>query len=239
MARHIILLTGASSGIGRELALVLAQAGHTVLALARDDKKLRELAEVNALIVPVPFDLTDTGAIGELCGRLANSHPGIDVLINNAAVQVDQRLDAPGYEDCAVEREVALDLVAPILLAKGLLPRLAANRGMVVNVASALALAPKSTAAVYSAAKAGLANFGAALSNQVPEVAVCTVYPPVVDTPMTAGRDIPKVDAGVVAVAIAEAIESRRRHVWIGKAKALRLVARLSPRLAGVIMRRS
>lgn len=239
MARHTILLTGASSGIGRDLALVLAQAGHTVLALARDERKLRELAEVNALIVPVPFDLTDTGAIGGLCGRLATNHPGIDVLVNNAAVQVDERLDAPGYEDRAVEREVALDLVAPILLAKGLLPRIAANRGVVVNVASALALAPKSTAAVYSAAKAGLANFGAALSNQVPEVAVCTVYPPVVDTPMTAGRDTVKVDAGVVAVAIAEAIESRRRNVWIGKAKALRLVARLSPRLAGSIMRRS
>ncbi len=241
MPRPTIIVTGASSGIGWELALRLADEGFRVVALARREECLRNLGACHPGVVGLPFDLRETEAIATLAKELQRRFPDIAILVNNAGVQLDRRLDDTGYADAAIADEIAVNLTAPILLTRALLPAIVSQKGMVVNIASALALAPKSTSAVYSATKAGLVNFSAALRNQVAGsgVVVCDVYPPVVDTPMTEGRNVGKVSATVVAKTIAEGMRERREAVWIGKTRFLPIIRRMAPGLMARMMRRS
>jgi len=241
MPKETILVTGASSGIGQALARRLAVEGHAVIALGRDRERL-EATRTHPNISMVVFDLLDTAGIEALAGRLVTEFPALSVLVNNAGVQHDIRLDSPGSTDKLIADEVALNLVAPILLTRYLLPHLARQpRAAIVNVASVLALAPKSSAAVYSASKAGLVSFSAGLRNQVAGtcVIVSDVFPPVVDTAMTAGRETAKMSPEEAAEAISRGISARRRTIWIGKTRLLPMLLRLAPSLVRRMMRRS
>lgn len=241
MSKKTILVTGASSGIGQALARRLAVEGHTVIALARDDKRLAA-TRTHPNIVTVVFDLLDTAAIEALAERLAAEFPALSVLVNNAAVQHDVRLDSSDFASGLATDEITLNLVAPILLTRYLLAHLARQpEALIVNVASVLALAPKSSAAVYSASKAGLVNFGAGLRNQLAGTAVVVtdVFPPVVDTAMTAGRSTKKISPEEAAEVIARGISRRRQSVWIGRTRLLPVLMRVAPSLVRRMMRLS
>ena len=82
-----VLVTGASSGIGRQLCLQLAQQGHTVLALARSPSPLQQLAEQQAGIVPLAADLADLADLPRLARQLQHTHPDLAVVVHNAGVQ--------------------------------------------------------------------------------------------------------------------------------------------------------
>ncbi|MCO6177442.1 SDR family NAD(P)-dependent oxidoreductase [Ciceribacter sp. RN22] len=230
------IVTGASAGIGREITLQLAARRHRVLALARSESRLEALAASDSLIVPVPIDLSDPDAIT----RLSEEFSGYDIdgLINNAAIQENVRFDADTYGPDAIRAEITTNLTAPILLTH-LVARNSRRPLTVVNVNSGLALFPKSTSAVYSATKAGLRMFAEAMAAQAGlQIRVVDVILPLVDTAMTAGRGKGKIAPQVAAEAIVAALDGRRREVFVGKAKALRILARIAPSIAARIMRR-
>lgn len=231
------IVTGASAGIGRDLALTLARRKHKVFALARSAARLDIVAAAgDGLIVPITIDLTDMNAIALLDEHLVGEE--IDGLINNAAIQENCRFDAEGYDAAAIAAEVATNLTAPILLTQ-LAARHARKRLTVINVNSGLGLFPKSTAAVYSATKAGLRMFGTAIAAQGGQkLTIIDVILPLVDTGMTAGRGKGKMTPEAAAAAILAALDQSRREVFVGKAKALRILARLAPSMTARIMRR-
>lgn len=135
--------TGASAGIGRALALELARHGVPVLAVARDAERLDALARGQPLITPWAADLSRTGTLDALAAQWLARHPDIGMLVNNAGVQHDLRVDGAGYATADIEAEVALNLLAPLALARALLPHLQARpRAWVVNVARCWACAP-------------------------------------------------------------------------------------------------
>ncbi|MCA0340167.1 MAG: SDR family NAD(P)-dependent oxidoreductase [Proteobacteria bacterium] len=231
------VVTGTSSGIGREIALQLALSGHRVVALGRDGERLRQLADANPRIEPHLLDLCDRAAVAAFAIKLRASRP-VDGLINNAAIQHNIRFDDPACDPSAIAAEVETNLLAPIVLSRLLLSP--DGRFVVVNVSSGLALYPKSKSAVYCATKAGLRMFSDALrlQSQGTGIRVADIVLPLVDTPMTVGRGAGKISAADAARAVVKALHSGRFRTHVGKAKLLRLLHAIAPPLAAAVVRR-
>jgi NAD(P)-dependent dehydrogenase (short-subunit alcohol dehydrogenase family) len=139
MDGKVCLVTGATSGIGRETALELARRGATVALVARDGARgeatLAEVARAAAGAPPVLFlaDLASLGEVRRLAGEVSGRLPRLDVLVNNAgAIHMERKLTPDGHE-----MTFAVNHLAPFLLTTLLLPRLrASGKARVVNVAS-------------------------------------------------------------------------------------------------------
>lgn len=156
------LVTGASSGIGRAIALDLAEAGHDVIAVARDARKLEALATEQPGITPLALDVTDRAACAAaLDGRV------IDVLVNNAGMMPPLGAFADALiED--VDRTVSVNIAAVLAITRLVVPGMRARgRGDVFFMSSAAAHIPYSDMAVYAASKAALSRFAACLRTEL------------------------------------------------------------------------
>ncbi|MCF3129412.1 SDR family NAD(P)-dependent oxidoreductase [Streptomyces olivochromogenes] len=136
-----VLITGATSGLGRYVAFELVRSGHVVLAHGRDPERTERLVgELRAEGEAEGFvaDLASLRQVRELGARVAEARPGLDVLINNAgvgggALDSGRQLSADGHELC-----LAVNHLAPVVLTRALLPVLRANApAQIVNVGSA------------------------------------------------------------------------------------------------------
>ena len=162
--RHAVV-TGASKGIGQQLARELAARGAHVTVVARSEAPLKDLAyEIGGSAVPV--DLCDADALERLVERIEAGNGPIDFLFNNAAVAVvDHLVD----QDAADIREsFALNCVAPIELCRQVLPgMLERGGGRIVNISSLAGITAFPTLTTYGATKAGLVHFSAALQREL------------------------------------------------------------------------
>lgn len=231
-----VLLTGATSGIGLALTRHFLRHGNTVVAVGRRLEALAALQAAYPSTLHVrACDLTQRAQVDELVHYLEREHPSLNVLVNNAAVQYNYDLLEGEDVVVRIEHEVQTNLLAPLRLVGLLLPGLAAQpRAAIVNVSSGLAFAPKRSAPVYCATKAGLHVFTQALRYQLEatRIGVFEIIPPLVDTPMTAGRGQAKLTPEAV---VAEFWPNFVRNRWesnIGQVKLLRGLLRLAPRLA-------
>ncbi|MEV7145729.1 SDR family NAD(P)-dependent oxidoreductase [Streptomyces sp. NPDC093084] len=136
-----VLITGATSGLGRYVAFELVRAGHTVLAHGRDPGRTAALAEelrAEGDAAGFVADLASLAQVRELAARVAEGRPDLDVLINNAGVGAGapgagRELSADGHE-----LRLAVNFLAPVVLTRALLPVLRANTpARIVNVGSA------------------------------------------------------------------------------------------------------
>jgi uncharacterized oxidoreductase len=230
-----ILVTGASQGIGRELALQLAEQGHTVVAWARSKDLLAEIASERIHVYVV--DLADTRTLAGHVKTLLAMHPALSGVIHNAAIQVEKYL--ADTTPLQVQEEIAINLTAPIVLTQLFLPHLTQQtNAFVCNISSALALAAKRNSAVYCATKAGLHIFSDSLRAQLAGsgVQVTEILPPTVETRMTAHRKVPKMSASAVARLTIVSIQERKRSELLGKGKLLGVLLHLVPPLAKRIM---
>lgn len=240
--RPAIIVTGASSGIGRSLALQLAKAGHPVIAIGRNTQRLAGLQAEAPQIETVAFDLVCTDAIDALVAGLVLRHPSLAALINDAAIQNDVRVDDAGYGTTQITDEIAINLSAPVALTRCLLPQLKSQpRAAIVNLGSGLGFVPKRTAAVYSATKAAMHLFSEALRAQLrgSNVRVIEAVMPLVDTPMTTGRGRAKISADAAAAAIIAGLWSGPESLFVGKARFLPPLLRFAPSLAARVMQRA
>jgi short-subunit dehydrogenase len=167
----IALITGASSGIGEELARLAAHDGHDLVLVARSADKLNALAnslarEHGIRATALPEDLADPQAVDAIVDVLAARGIEIDILMNNAGFATYGAFAQTGV---AEERdEIAVNITAPTLLMKRLLPRMLARRsGRILNVASTAAFQPGPLMAVYYASKAYLLLLSEAVANEV------------------------------------------------------------------------
>ncbi len=176
-----VLLTGASSGIGAELARVLARRGCRLALTARRADRLEAVASecrgLGAEVVVLPADLGDTEAASRLIAEAVAAFGGLDVLINNAGYGLaTQFADAEPEE---LVRQLDVNLVTPILLARFALPHLIERRGTIINVGSSLSAVAIPIFGVYGTTKAALAYWNDALRREVAPrgVHVCLVEP--------------------------------------------------------------
>jgi len=157
--KGLIVITGASRGIGLALVYCFLKAGFPVLAIARNAASMRPHKHLTSL----DADLTDQTIIAGIADRVEMMALPIAVLINNAGIQnaIDFTEASIGAETIArmMRDEIALNLTVPILLIHSLLPLMLRPGGTIVNVTSLVSRQPKPSAPVYSATKAGLASF--------------------------------------------------------------------------------
>ncbi len=153
------LVTGASSGLGRHFALVLARAGARVAIGARRMDRLVSLAEeiraVGAEALLVELDVTDGNSIEQAVGQTADAMAGIDILVNNAGIVVAK----PALELTADDWDltIATNLRGAFLVAQAAARRMAGTGGgSIVNIASIAGLRTGGHLAAYAASKAGL-----------------------------------------------------------------------------------
>lgn len=165
------LVTGASSGIGRELAVQLAQRGHGVTVVARREAKLKELADelstrygVRAEVVAA--DLTDEDARAAVVDTLAERGLTVEVLVNNAGLST---MGPVAASDAAAElRMVRTDVEAVVHLCSLVVPAMVERgRGAVLNVASTAAFQPLPGQAGYGGSKAFVLAYTRAMAQEL------------------------------------------------------------------------
>jgi short-subunit dehydrogenase len=242
VAGRTVLITGASSGIGRALAHQLAPAGAHLVLIARDAARLeRTLAEVRGLgarAEALRADLAEPAQVRELLDALARAPEPVDVLVNNAGLSirrpVESSLDRP--ED--FERPLAVNYLGPLGLTLGLLPgMLARGRGHIVNVSSIGVQAGAPNFAGYVASKAAMDHFARSLMLELGRrpVRVSTVILPLVRTPMIEAtaiyEDFPALDAQQAARRIGKALIGRPVRLAPAWSTALELLHVLAPGL--------
>jgi len=186
-AQKVVLVTGASSGIGLAVAKGAAERGAFVALVARRAAALEAVAESLGAerAACFPLDVTDRFAIAQLPGRVVERFGRLDVVVNNAGVNHRGAVAERSADELASILET--NLVAPVLLSRAAIDHLAPG-GVIVNVASLAGKVPVPHEATYSATKAGLRAFARALAAELSAelsaraLHVGTVCPGPVDT---------------------------------------------------------
>ncbi|MDB5930079.1 MAG: short-chain dehydrogenase/reductase [Polaromonas sp.] len=185
----VVVLTGASSGIGHATALAFAREGAHLVLAARGREALDEVAAECALLdaqaLVVPTDVSEAGAMHRLAEAAIERFGRIDVWINNVGTGAVGAFDATPAE--AHQRVIETNLIGQMNGAHAVLPHFRQRgRGTLINMISAGGWAVSPYAAAYTASKFGLRGFSEALRAELadlPAVHVCEVYPTFVDTP--------------------------------------------------------
>jgi short-subunit dehydrogenase len=167
---EIALITGASGGIGEDLARLIAAGGRNVVLLARSAPKLEalanELAQSHGVSATVlAMDLSAPGAADEIARTLAERHLAVDMLINNAGFGTHGEFARENPDEQS--RMLQVNVVALTMLTRFLLPAMIERRrGRILNVASTAAFQPGPVMAVYYASKAYVLSLSLALSEE-------------------------------------------------------------------------
>src|SRR6187455_316707 len=162
IAKPRVILTGASEGIGRALALALASRGARLVLAARDRERLETLAQEcrarGAEARALPTDVTNQQDCEWLVAEAVNAFGGIDVVVHNAGITMWSRFDA--LQDLSIfERLMDVNYLAPVRLTALSLPHLKASRGLIVAVASLAGLTGVPERSGYAASKHAMVGF--------------------------------------------------------------------------------
>jgi len=189
LSGKVALVTGASRGIGRAIAVRLAEQGATVVAAARGDNAAETaaaIAKAGGRAESVGFDVTDSGAMAGLPGRIVERHGRLDIVVSNAGITRDQLLMRMKREDW--DAVMATNLTAAFTLAQAAMrPMLKQRGGRIVAVSSVVGQMGNAGQTNYAASKAGLIGFAKALAREVASrgVTVNVIAPGMIDTDMT------------------------------------------------------
>lgn len=162
LTNQIAVVTGASSGIGKAIALVLGAQGATLCLLGR---------HVSALEVPAPraikytVDLSDDTQVRDTAARALKDFGGVDILIHSAGMFIQDRGEAAAPADYDLQHRV--NVHAPQLLTEVLLPSLRTRRGQIVFINSSVARNPRANVSQYAATKAALKAFADSLREEI------------------------------------------------------------------------
>ncbi|MFD7409324.1 SDR family NAD(P)-dependent oxidoreductase [Streptomyces sp. NPDC059866] len=151
---HVAIVTGAGSGIGRATAIAFAEAGARVLGVGRREEPLKETAAANDNIEVLAIDVCEDGAPAEVVSAAVQRWGRLDYLINNAGATAVMPLAETDKK--TILDLLALNVVAPSLLAHEALPYLRETSGTIINLSSTYGHRPMAGGAHYSATKAAI-----------------------------------------------------------------------------------
>ena len=207
----VVIVTGASSGIGRATALRLGRAGTTVVLAARRADLLDEVAAEIGTAVVVPTDVRDPAAIDALVARAREVDGRIDGLVNNAGIGGKTSVLA---DDDMVTGMIDVNLVAPIRLMRAVVPIMREQgSGSIVNIGSVAG--EIGIAGTYSATKFALRGMTESVRRELAGtgIGVTLIEPGYIDTGFNSRRNLPGPE--IVAAAVEGALRRPRRRIVV------------------------
>ena len=219
-----VLVTGGSAGIGRAIALRVAQAGAKTLIVARDEQKLdrtqEEFAAQGLEVETYSADIADPAQCAAFIQRILDEHGGVDILVNNAGRSIRRSVDHSYDRLHDLERLMRLNYFAPVQLAMGFLPAMAQRHsGHIVNISSISALVAVPRFSAYVASKSALEGWSDCAASEYLDrgVAFTNINMPIVRTEMIAPtkfyEHVPTLDPSEAAELAVEAIIKRPARV--------------------------
>ncbi len=167
---RVALITGASRGIGKAIAILLAQEGVRILANARSKDHLQstveDITKQGGQVTPLPGDLAEASDVHRLAQEAMNAYGRMDILVNNAGISIKK----PFYDSTEEEwnRLFAVNALAPFLLCRDCLPALKkSDAATIVQIGSVVGLKGYIEQSVYSASKHALMGFTKVLAQEV------------------------------------------------------------------------
>ena len=226
---NTILITGGTSGIGLAFAEQFLADGNTVIICGRRADRLTKLKAQHHALITKTCDIANDDDRTELYNWVVTNHPEVNVLMNNAGVQLALDLTKP-VDLRKVRMETETNLIAPVHLASLFAAHLQSKgNGAIINISSGLAFVPIAFMPVYCATKAAIHSFTLSLRHQLKDsgVKVYEIIPPSVDTELGHERraDKTQTHGGIpVAEFLAEAMEGLKTdepEIAVGMARGL------------------
>jgi len=237
MNNRVVLITGASSGIGLELARQLMALGNTVIITGRDREKLDSVRASLPGIHTFQSDVSDPANIRSLFLSISEQFANLDILINNAGVIRNIRLKNAS-ELVSLTQEIDINLNGPIWMIQQFLPLLLKQpESMIVNISSGLAFVPFPAAPIYSASKSALHAYTRCLRAQLKHssVSVVEVAPPGTETPLYRGefaqemKDTKGMEVALLVRLAIKGIEAGKPEIRPGLSNVLKIASRIAP----------
>jgi NAD(P)-dependent dehydrogenase (short-subunit alcohol dehydrogenase family) len=243
----VVLITGASSGIGKVSALRLAGAGGHVLLVARSAEKLEEtaaeIAELGGMATIYQADVSDLEDCDRLVAEVLANHGFIDILINNAGRSIRRSLELSYDRFHDFERTMQINYFGAIRLTMGLLPSMSKEKkGQVINMSSISALTPSPRFSAYVASKSALDAWtrAAAVEYSDRNVRFTTINMPLVRTPMISATSIydsmPVLTPDEAADMVVEAVIKKPKRIASQMGIFLQVMTAVAPKFSEVLM---
>lgn len=183
----VIIVTGASAGVGAATASILGKSGARLVLVARNNERLQKMSSIledsGIENLAISMDVVNSDLCKELVSRTLTRFGRIDGLVNNAALATPLAY-IENADEKAWKYSIEVNLLAPFYLAKFSLKELKKTKGRIVNVSSGAADMIIESGSSYCASKAALNRFTAVLAAEEPEITAVAVRPGVVDTEM-------------------------------------------------------
>ena len=200
MKNKIVLITGASRGIGREIAYTLAKEGHTVIANYNKSidmaNSLKEIANKENLNLEIyQADVSQRKEVSNMINYILNKYKKIDVLVNNAGIDQEKVFQDITDEDW--NKIINVNLYSVFCVSQEVVPSMIHNKnGCIINISSIYGLTGGSCAALYSATKAGIDGITKSLAKELgpSNIRVNSIAPGYIDTDMNKHYSIETVE---------------------------------------------
>jgi len=249
VADKVWVVTGAGSGMGRELVLQMLARGARVAAVDRRADALEQLAGAAAAgdrLSTHVVDITDNGAVGALPSAVEAAHGRVDGLVNNAGI-IQPFAAVADLDDAAIARVLDVNFMGTLHMVRAFLPRLQARpEAHIANVSSMGGFFPFPGQTLYGASKAAVKLLTEGLYAELAgtQVHVTLIFPGAVDTSITvnsgvdrpvsaADSKVPMTSAATAARVMLEGIERNKLHVYVGlDAKVMNVAIKVAPKTA-------
>jgi NAD(P)-dependent dehydrogenase (short-subunit alcohol dehydrogenase family) len=243
----VVLITGASSGIGKTSAIRLAEAGAHVLLVARSADKLQEtadeIAELGGMATIYQADASNMEDCDRLVAEVLENHGFVDILINNAGRSIRRSLELSYDRFHDFERTMQINYFGAIRLTMGLLPSMSAKKqGHVINMSSISALTPSPRFSAYVASKSALDAWtrSAAVEYSDRNVRFTTINMPLVRTPMIEATSVydsmPVLTPDEAGDMVVDAVINKPKRIATPMGIYLQVMTAVAPKFSEVVM---
>jgi NAD(P)-dependent dehydrogenase (short-subunit alcohol dehydrogenase family) len=243
----VVVVTGASSGIGHAVAMMMARAGAKVMLVARGVDKLKDTMEEIKMeegrAWTYPCDVSDLDACDKLIDKIIEDHGAIDVLVNNAGRSIRRSIALSYDRFHDFERTMQLNYFGSLRLILRALPSMAKRRtGQVINVSSIGVLSNSPRFSAYVASKAALDAFSRCASSEYSDtgIAFTTINMPLVRTPMIAPTkmydNVPTITPEEAAEFIKQAVIYRPQRIATRLGIFAQTLHAVAPKIAEIVM---
>jgi NAD(P)-dependent dehydrogenase (short-subunit alcohol dehydrogenase family) len=250
VAGKVVLITGASSGIGKATAWKMAEAGAIVITIARDKEQLeatqREFEANGHKLEAYVGDITDFAQVDQLAAKIIDEHGGVDVLINNAGRSIRRAVENSFDRFHDFERTMQLNYFGALRLTMALLPKMMEKkRGHIVNISSIGVLTNAPRFSAYVASKAAMDAWTRCAASEFADRGIdfTTINMPLVRTPMIAPTKlydhVPTLAPEDAANLIADAVVHKQVRIATRLGIFGQVLHATMPRVAQIVMNTS